>query len=163
VKPSNVLLCADGSAKISDFAIAQTQSSDATQIASVIGSPKYMSAEQTLEQDLTAATDIYYLGVVMLELLTAARPFSGNSLCSLMHSIINDEPRIEAAENARSGAITAALDAVQRALRKNPRDRFSSSDVFASALCDAFNITPLSDDNMSLQQQREALTELTLL
>jgi serine/threonine protein kinase len=122
-----------------------------------------MSAEQTLEQDLTAATDIYSLGVVMLELLTGSMPLCGNSLCSLMHSIINDEPPIEAAENARGGTITAALDVVQRALRKNPRDRFSSADVFASALCDAFNITPLSDDNMSLQQQREALTELTLL
>ena len=161
VKPSNVLLCADGSAKITDFGIAQTQSSDATQIAGVVGSPRYMSPEQILEQNLTAATDIYSLGVVMLELLTGSTPFSGTSLCSLMHSIINDEPRLEATENHRSGTITAALDVVQQALRKNPGDRFSSADVFASALCDVFNITPVSDDNMSLQQQREALTELT--
>lgn len=79
VKPSNVLLCGDGRAVLSDFGIARLLGSAMhhTRTGDAIGSPAYLAPEQVAGEDLTPALDVYSLGLVLLEALTAQRAFQG--------------------------------------------------------------------------------------
>lgn len=79
VKPSNVLLCADGRALLGDFGIARLVGSTEhhTRTGDAIGSPAYLAPEQVAGEDLTPAVDIYSFGLVLLEALTGERAFPG--------------------------------------------------------------------------------------
>ncbi|MCW2756191.1 MAG: serine/threonine protein kinase [Marmoricola sp.] len=79
VKPSNVLLCGDGRALLADFGIARLVGSTEhhTRTGDAIGSPAYLAPEQVAGEELTTALDVYSLGLVLLEALTAERAFSG--------------------------------------------------------------------------------------
>ncbi|RNL78493.1 serine/threonine-protein kinase [Nocardioides marmorisolisilvae] len=79
VKPSNVLLCGDGRALLADFGIARLVGATEhhTRTGDAIGSPAYLSPEQVTGEELTPALDIYSLGLVLLESLTAQRAYPG--------------------------------------------------------------------------------------
>lgn len=88
VKPDNVLFRDAHTAVLTDFGIARAaeDSEDMTQITqvqSVIGSPKYMSPEQSLGHKLDARTDIYSLGIMLFHMLTGAPPYSGRNLTEI--------------------------------------------------------------------------------
>lgn len=86
VKPANVLLCGDGRAVLSDFGIARLMGSTAhhTRTGDAIGSPAYLAPEQVAGEELTPAVDIYSLGLVLLEALTAERAFPGSPIEAAM-------------------------------------------------------------------------------
>ncbi len=92
IKATNIMLTADGRVKICDFGIAQFSSGDQTQVMGLLGSPRYMSPQQAREEDLTAQTDIYSLGIVAYELLTGKAPFAANGLSKLIKQILHDAP-----------------------------------------------------------------------
>ena len=77
IKPSNLLLTDERDVKLADFSIAMINRADvkATQFTGFLGSPLYMSPEQINERPLTSSTDIFSLGAVMYQLLTAVQPF----------------------------------------------------------------------------------------
>ncbi len=139
VKPANILaLTHDGSAtgtitdvKVSDFGSVLNLSADVTQVDHV-GSLAYMSPEQLDGHVLDARADIYSLGAVLYHLIAGRPPFDAPSQAVLMNHIYNQQPT--ALTGLRSG-VDAAVDAViQRALAKDPNDRYPNWDDFAQAL-----------------------------
>lgn len=131
IKPANLLITAAGGVKITDFGIARIESSTLTQAGSMIGTPSYMSPEQFRGEPVDGRADVFSAGVVLYQLLTGARPFSG-SASIVMQQILNEEP---APPSALLPALGAGFDAVlARALAKAPEARYPSARAFQDAL-----------------------------
>jgi serine/threonine-protein kinase len=131
VKPQNVLLTPDGEAKVTDFGIARSLDVEhgVTQTGTVLGTSNYLSPEQASGKPVTPATDVYSLGVVLYELLTAEVPFPGENFVAVAMKHIN-EPPPDLTEK-RPDVPLRLVHAVERALAKDPRDRFRSMDQFS--------------------------------
>jgi serine/threonine-protein kinase len=130
VKPANLLVCPDGTVKITDFGIARAADGAAiTQTGQIIGTPHYISPEQAEGQPATEASDIYALGVVLYECLAGRRPFDRDTpiQVALAH-LREDVPALGDHVPARLRAI------VDKALAKSPQDRFATAGDLAHAL-----------------------------
>ena len=133
VKPANVMLQSDGLVKLCDFGVARLVEADATRTQGlVVGSLRYASPEQILGQAIDARTDVYSAGVLLFELLTGALPFKGQSDAEILHRIATEAAPSALAVNPSIPLPIAA--AVQRAMAKDPADRFASAAAFAQAL-----------------------------
>jgi serine/threonine protein kinase len=86
LKPANVMLREDNSPVLIDFGLARRSMDDAgtTGVGQVLGSPYYISPEQSQGQRVDARTDLYSLGVMFYEMLTGQRPYSGRSAMAIM-------------------------------------------------------------------------------
>ena len=147
LKPDNIMVeeQADGQiiAKVLDFGIAkmrEVQSDEEGSAnltgANIIGSPAYMSPEQSLGAALDARSDIYSLGIVLYEMLTGSTPFGKATPGALLtHQINTPPPPLSAAHPEISGSIESV---VLKALAKDPEARFASATQFAQALRKAF-------------------------
>ena len=134
VKPQNVLLNGDGRAKVTDFGIARSLDvqQGTTQTGTVLGTSDYIAPEQAQGQHVDEQTDIYSLGVVIFELLTASVPFPGTSFVAVAMRHINEPPpRIR---EVRPDVPLRVEAAVQRAMAKNPADRFPTMAAFCAEL-----------------------------
>jgi serine/threonine protein kinase len=136
IKPTNIMLTADGNVKIADFGIAHNATGDATQVMGVMGSPRYMSPEQVQEHELTNKTDLYSLGIVAFELLTGRPPFLGKSIPELVRKILNEPaPKLSVVNPSLPARLGEVLE---RVLEKNPGKRFGSGQEIASDLAGVF-------------------------
>jgi eukaryotic-like serine/threonine-protein kinase len=132
LKPHNVIVDAEGRAKVTDFGIARAGASDMTQTGSIMGTAQYLSPEQAQGQAVSAASDLYSIGIILYEMLTARVPFDGESAVTIALRQVNEAPVPPSAYNP---AVTPALDAVvMRALEKDPTQRFHDADEFIGAL-----------------------------
>jgi serine/threonine-protein kinase len=133
VKPQNVLLNEDGQAKVTDFGIARSLDvHGVTQTGTVLGTSDYIAPEQARGQKVDPKTDIYSLGAVLYELLVGEVPFSGDNFVAVAMRHVN-EP-VPSVLHARPDC-PARLDfAIQRAMAKDPHDRFPSMDDFVAEL-----------------------------
>jgi eukaryotic-like serine/threonine-protein kinase len=134
VKPQNVLLNGDGRAKVTDFGIARSLDvkHGMTQTGTVLGTSDYIAPEQAQGQTISAQTDVYSLGVVLWELLTGEVPFPGENFVAVAMRHINEAPPHV---RDRRPDVSPRLDAaLQRAMAKDPRDRFPSMDAFCAEL-----------------------------
>ena len=124
VKPQNVLLDGDGQAKVTDFGIARSLDVQhgMTQTGTVLGTSDYIAPEQAQGQRVDEHTDVYSLGVVLYELLTGEVPFPGENFVAVAMRHINEPP--PAMRDRRPDVSPRLEAAVQRAMAKDPRDRF---------------------------------------
>ncbi len=112
VKPQNVLLDPEGSAKVTDFGIARSLRDDGlTADGRVLGTTDYVSPEQALGHDVDGQSDIYSLGVVLYEMLTGDVPFHGeNQISVAMKHVREDLPDIQRIRPEVSATTAAVLD-----------------------------------------------------
>jgi tetratricopeptide (TPR) repeat protein len=136
IKPGNIML-AGGSAVVTDFgiakAIAEAGSERVTQAGLTMGSPAYMSPEQSSgERPVDGRSDIYSLGCVLYEMLAGEPPFTGQSpLAVIARSIREEAPPLR---SKAEGVPPEVERAVHKALAKAPEDRFETAEAFAQAL-----------------------------
>jgi eukaryotic-like serine/threonine-protein kinase len=133
VKPSNIMIVKGGYAKITDFGIARmTASAVKTMTGLILGSPRYMSPEQVIGKNLDHRTDIFSLGVVLYEALTAVPPFDGDNVNAIMYSTVNHTPD---APSNRNTDVPQMLDLiVAKALAKSVDERYQTMREFAQDL-----------------------------
>jgi serine/threonine-protein kinase len=131
VKPANIFLLSDGSVKVADFGIAHIESSNLTQVGTVMGTPSYMSPEQIMGLPVDGRSDLFSAGVVLYQFLTGERPFAG-SATTTMQKVLKEEPLPPSTLNVQ---LPPAMDAVVRkALAKRADERFQTAQEFADAI-----------------------------
>jgi eukaryotic-like serine/threonine-protein kinase len=135
IKPANVMFDApSGELKITDFGIARLTDSGRTRTGVVLGTPSFMSPEQLQGRGITGRSDLFSLAVSLYQLLTGQLPFRGDSMPSLMMKIAQEpHPRICAINPSLPTGADAFFD---RALAKDPADRYESGASLAQALRD---------------------------
>ncbi|BAU46727.1 serine/threonine protein kinase [Sulfurifustis variabilis] len=133
IKPANIMHDdAKQSVKVTDFGIARITDSNNTRTGVIMGSPFYMSPEQLAGKPVDGRSDLFSLGVTLFELLAGVQPFRGDSMAALMYQIANEpHPDILAIRPALPPRLKSFLD---KALRKDPSDRFQTGAEFRDAL-----------------------------
>jgi len=136
LKPSNLMVTREGIVKVMDFGIAKRQGvTGATKVSSTsIGSPLYMAPEQILGRAVDCRTDIYSLGLTLYQLLSGRPPFNprGKAEFVVLNAHVNDLP--EPPTVYCPDILQPLVDAVMRALAKDPDARFQSAEEFLRAL-----------------------------
>jgi serine/threonine-protein kinase len=140
LKPANVFLQAlpdqEDHVKLLDFGFARLEGPHRSQITAdgfVVGTPWYMAPEVATGAELDARADVYAVGVLLFEMLTARRPFEGEALEVIRARMNEDAPTMRRARPDLT--ISAGLDdIVARALARRPDDRWSTATAFARAL-----------------------------
>ncbi len=133
VKPGNILITDDGEVKVTDFGIARAVSeASMTVTGTTLGSVHYFSPEQARGDEVTGASDVYALGIVLYEMLTGRRPFEGDSAAGVALKRLNEDPPPPTRYRPELPAGLVAV--VMRALAREPEDRFPDAGSFAEAL-----------------------------
>ncbi len=134
LKPENVMMDESGNAFLTDFGLAKLVNSSLklTQSGAAMGTPAYMSPEQWKGLPLDARADIYSLGILLYEMLSGSLPFEGDSVLSMMYMHLHEQPP---ALRVRNPDVSGAVEmVVERALSKEPEDRFQSAGQMAETL-----------------------------
>src|SRR5688572_26691368 len=147
IKPDNILLCADddGRVMVTDFGIARaiTEGADSrlTATGMAIGTPAYMSPEQSMgEREVDGRSDLYALGVVGYQMLSGELPFNASSTPALLVKQISERPT--PVDLHRPDAPPDLARAIMMLLEKEPANRFPTADALAIAL-DTRNVPEL--------------------
>src|ERR671931_2883057 len=149
IKPANVMLDAQARTKLTDFGIARVQDSDRasverTQAGTLVGTPAYMSPEQIIGGQIDKRADVFSAGIILYQFLTGEKPFTGSGAWTIAKKIIQEEPPLPSSLN---DAVTPLFDAVvNRALAKDPDERFPSARELALALKRALEGKSEDDD-----------------
>ncbi|MFQ5607725.1 MAG: serine/threonine-protein kinase, partial [Candidatus Zixiibacteriota bacterium] len=132
VKPANIMVLPDYSVKVMDFGIARVESTSMTKTGVAMGTPNYISPEQLQGKKIDGRSDLFSLGIVIYEMLVGERPFKGDNLTSLIYNIVNTEAEAPSKANPR---IPPLFDQIcQRALKKDPAQRYQKAGEMANAL-----------------------------
>ncbi len=134
VKPANVRILEDGTAKIIDFGIAKLaqQESGLTQTGMTLGTAAYLSPEQVRGDSVDLHTDIFSFGILAYELLTYQRPFTGDQISTVIYNLLNQEPEPITAH--WPGAPPGMVALVDCCLRKDASQRFADGGELAREL-----------------------------
>ena len=132
IKPANIMRLKDGTIKVTDFGIARITSQSKTATGTVMGTPSYMAPEQLAGHKVDGRADLFSLGVTLYELLTGEKPFTGESVATLMFRIANEpHPPIRRHRVELPPEIEVILD---KALAKNPEERYQRGSEMAKDL-----------------------------
>ena len=132
LKPHNVMVDAEGRAKVTDFGIARAGASDMTETGSILGTAQYLSPEQAQGHAVTGASDLYAIGIILYEMVTGHVPFDGDSAVTIALKQVSEPPVPPTHLNP---AVTPDLEnVIGRALEKEPTARYADADEFIAAL-----------------------------
>ncbi len=133
IKPANLMVVDDGNIlKVMDFGVARQEGAHLTQTGFIVGTPHYMSPEQIEGKELDGRSDVFSMGVVLYELLTGERPFTGDTISTVIYHIINHEP---APVTTIMPTLPRGVNSVlAKALAKNPARRYFSAEAFKQDL-----------------------------
>jgi serine/threonine-protein kinase len=142
VKPSNILCPSSASIKIADFGVARLDSLELTNSNGLgaVGTPNYMAPERFLGRPADVRADLFSVGVILYQLLTGAKPFVATELPELMQKLLTEHPPSIVTLRPE---LWPEIDAVaQKALARNPEDRFQTAESFVDALNRAIEARP---------------------
>ena len=131
-KPHNVIVDDAGNAKVTDFGIARAGASEMTETGSIMGTAQYLSPEQAQGHAVTAASDLYSIGVMLYEMLAGRLPFEGDSAVSVALKHLSEPP--PPISQFRPDVHPALESVVMAALAKDPAQRWQTAEDFAAAL-----------------------------
>lgn len=154
VKPSNILMDERGNCLLSDFGIVKLLEGSAqfTTDSTTVGTPKYMSPEQGLGEPLDRRSDVYALGLILFEMNTGSAPFDADTPMAMMFKHVNASLPVPRHLNPD---LPVAIEAViQKALAKNPNDRYATTTEMAQALQAA---TPEMAPSVALGNESRAM------
>jgi serine/threonine-protein kinase len=133
VKPANLLITEHGSFKVGDFGIAKSVDGlDQTETGEIVGTAAYLAPERIEGQVATPRSDLYSLGVVMYEALTGAKPFAGDTPAATAYAVHVSDP--VPARELRPDADLGLVAVIERAMARNPDERFDSAVAMAETL-----------------------------
>jgi serine/threonine-protein kinase len=128
MKPANIMINRSGAVKVMDFGIARAladNSNPMTQTAAVIGTAQYLSPEQARGETVDARSDVYSVGCVLFEILTAEPPFTGDSPVAVAYQHVREDPRLPS--HVYSGVPRELDSVVLKAMSKNPANRYQTA------------------------------------
>ncbi|MBI3890195.1 MAG: protein kinase, partial [Candidatus Wallbacteria bacterium] len=134
IKPENMLVTSDGTLKILDFGLALGQSAgdSRTRAGTVLGTPAYMPPEQAAGKPVDARADVYSLGATMYEMLTGLAPYRADGPVEVLRQVTAGPPKSLA--EVVPGLSSKAIDIVERAMRREPAERFPDMAAMLRAL-----------------------------
>lgn len=139
VKPANILMDKKDRPLLADFGLAKSvgdSTAGLTATGAVMGTPTYMSPEQAMASSLDGRSDQYSLGIIAFQLIAGVVPFTADSPLVVLHKHLQEPPPPPSRLNPK---LSPAIDQViERALRKNPADRYARCEDFSEALAEAF-------------------------
>ncbi|MCD2111467.1 protein kinase [Rhodococcus rhodochrous] len=132
IKPANVLVAENGEIKVADFGIAKSVGDDLTRTGELVGTVAYLSPDRITGHPASVTDDLYAVGIVGYESLCGRRPFAEDNILALARAITHDRPQplTELRPDAHPGLVAV----IERAMAREPSDRFRSAHEMLSAL-----------------------------
>jgi beta-lactam-binding protein with PASTA domain/tRNA A-37 threonylcarbamoyl transferase component Bud32 len=133
LKPQNVIIGADPAdgevnVKVADFGIARADDSEITEVGAIMGTAQYLSPEQAQGRSVSAASDLYSVGVILFEMLTGRAPFEGDSAVAIALKHVSQPP--PSVRQFRPEIPTELEAVVMKSLAKDPAQRYTEADSF---------------------------------
>lgn len=155
-KPGNVLLDEQRNTYLTDFGLAKmSESSGALTGTGILGTPTYMSPEQSEPGELTPAADVYALGITVFQMLTGHAPFeAATPLGVLMAHLTHPIPDIRSLRAELNDGVQAVID---KSMAKKPEERYQSAGELAEALAEAMGTKSTSTANLQAVEVNSAL------
>lgn len=131
IKPTNLMCSRSGQLKILDFGIARMMGTLSPKATALVGTPGYMAPEQILGESLDLRADLFSIGVVGYELLAYTEAFPGETLPTITHRILTQEPvpLLQLVPDLPPDLVAV----IERSLRKDPKERFESAEALGTA------------------------------